>query len=98
MDTLIISNYGFEGLPELAVFYAKEANGPWSKVPVISSKPGVKSDLEIYASGVPSGKIYLRVENGDLKSRDFSTTIPPASKLKFAPMCFSLNNFAHLTI
>ncbi|XP_059468624.1 uncharacterized protein LOC132192596 isoform X2 [Neocloeon triangulifer] len=65
-----------QGIPELAVFYTKDPNGHWSKAPVISTNPGVKSDLEIYASGLPSGKIYLRVENGALKSKDFSITLP----------------------
>lgn len=78
------------GLPELAVFYAKEQSGPWSKVPVISSNPGAKSDLEIYASGVPTGKIYMRVENGGLKSREFSTTLPPASKQIFRTAFFNI--------
>ncbi|XP_065331809.1 uncharacterized protein sas isoform X2 [Cloeon dipterum] len=91
-----------QGIPELAVFYSKEPNGPWSKAPVISTNPGVKSDLEIYASGLPAGKIYLRVENGALKSRDFSITLPdppstvtPGKECEFKGKVYKINEEFH---
>ncbi|CAB3371639.1 Hypothetical predicted protein [Cloeon dipterum] len=91
-----------QGIPELAVFYSKEPNGPWSKAPVISTNPGVKADLEIYASGLPAGKIYLRVENGALKSRDFSITLPdppstvtPGKECEFKGKVYKINEEFH---